>query len=74
MFHRRTGASKAALAGLVALLCAAGAPERRLLDVQWLTPHLATLGAVALTRADYRRRLAEALTLPDPFLAPSCSV
>lgn len=67
MFHRRSGASKAALGGLVELLCAAGAPERRLLDVQWPTPHLALLGAVELTRAEYRRRLADALTLPDPF-------
>jgi len=69
MFHRRTGASKAALGGLVALLRGAGTPERRLLDVQWLSPHLAMLGAVEVTRAEYRRRLAEALTLPDPFLA-----
>lgn len=66
-FHRRTGGSKAALGGLVALLRAAGEPGRRLLDVQWLTPHLAMLGAVEVTRGTYRRRLADALTLPDPF-------
>jgi leucyl/phenylalanyl-tRNA--protein transferase len=68
MFHRRTDASKAALGGLVELLRVAGTPDRRLLDVQWLTPHLALLGAIELTRAEYRRRLAEALALPDPFL------
>ncbi|MGL6280702.1 MAG: leucyl/phenylalanyl-tRNA--protein transferase [Gaiella sp.] len=71
MFHRRPGASKAALAGLVAVLRDAGAPPQRLLDAQWLTPHLALLGAIAVSRADYRARLAAALMLPDPFSAPS---
>ena len=52
---RRTDASKAAFVGLVELLRAAGDAERRLLDVQWLTPHLASLGAVEVTRAEYRR-------------------
>jgi leucyl/phenylalanyl-tRNA--protein transferase len=63
MFHRRTGASKAALAGLVELLRAAGDSGRRLLDAQWLTPHLETLGAVAISRAEYRERLERALEL-----------
>jgi leucyl/phenylalanyl-tRNA---protein transferase len=67
MFYSRTDASKAAFAGLVELLRSAGDPDRRLLDVQWLTPHLRTLGAVDVTRADYRRRLAVALTLASPF-------
>ena len=31
-----------------------------LLDVQWVTPHLASLGAVAIPRVEYLRRLAEA--------------
>jgi leucyl/phenylalanyl-tRNA--protein transferase len=67
MFYARTGASKAAFVGLVHALREAGHPDRRLLDVQWLTPHLATLGAVEVTRGEYRRRLAVALTLPSPF-------
>jgi leucyl/phenylalanyl-tRNA--protein transferase len=67
MFHRRTDASKAAFVGLVELLRDAGAPERRVLDVQWLTPHLTSLGAVEVTRADYRRRLAAALPLGPAF-------
>jgi leucyl/phenylalanyl-tRNA--protein transferase len=67
MFYSRTGASKAAFLGLVQSLRAAGDPDRRLLDVQWLTPHLATLRAVEVTRAEYRRRLAVALTLASPF-------
>jgi leucyl/phenylalanyl-tRNA--protein transferase len=67
MFHRRRDGSKAALAGLVALLRAAGDADWRLLDCQWPTPHLASLGAVTITRRDYRRRLRRALRLPDPF-------
>jgi leucyl/phenylalanyl-tRNA--protein transferase len=66
-FHRRTGASKAALLGLVGLLAGAGDAGRRLLDVQWLTPHLASLGAVEVSRARYRRLLAAALPLRPPF-------
>jgi leucyl/phenylalanyl-tRNA--protein transferase len=66
MFHARTDASKAAFVALVELLRAAGAPQRRLLDVQWLTPHLASLGAVEVSRADYRRLLAVAVQLPPP--------
>jgi len=61
MFHRRTDASKVALVGLVDLLRATGS---ELLDVQWLTPHLASLGAVEIPRADYLERLAEALDAP----------
>lgn len=66
-FHRRSGASKAALLGLIDLLSAAGDADRRLLDVQWLTPHLASLGAVAIPRPEYRCRLTAAQTLPTPF-------
>jgi leucyl/phenylalanyl-tRNA--protein transferase len=66
MFHARTDASKAAFVGLVELLRAAGDADRRLLDVQWRTPHLASLGAVEVSRAEYRRRLSEALVLPSP--------
>ena len=66
MFHRRTDASKVALVALVRLLREGGAA---LLDVQWCTPHLASLGAVAIPRPEYRRRLRAALErpLPAPF-------
>jgi leucyl/phenylalanyl-tRNA--protein transferase len=63
MFFRRSGASKAAFLGLVALLREAGG--ERLLDVQWLTSHLASLGAVEVPRAEYHRRLDGTLGLPD---------
>ena len=61
-FHVRTDASKAAVAALVERLRAAGGP--RLLDVQWTTPHLRSLGAVDVPRAEYLRRLRAALALP----------
>ncbi|WP_084634572.1 leucyl/phenylalanyl-tRNA--protein transferase [Propionicicella superfundia] len=59
-------ASKVALVGLVERLRAAGTPERRLLDVQWRTDHLATLGAVEIPRAEYLTRLRAALPLTEP--------
>src|SRR4051812_45975960 len=61
MFHRMTDASKVALVGLVEHLRAIGA---QLLDVQWLTPHLESLGAVELPREDYLERLARAVEGP----------
>jgi leucyl/phenylalanyl-tRNA--protein transferase len=64
-FHRRSGASKAALIGLVEQLKAAGGT--RLLDVQWVTPHLMSLGAVEISRAEYRRLLHVAVQLSDAF-------
>ncbi len=59
MFHRHRDASKVALVGLVELLRAGGDADRRVLDVQWLTPHLASLGAVEVPRADYVERAAD---------------
>lgn len=67
MFHRERDASKVALVALVELLRDRHA-DRRLLDVQWLTPHLASLGAVEVPRATYLRRLADALEVPGPNL------
>ncbi len=57
MFHRERDASKVALVALVEMLRAAPAAERRLLDVQWRTDHLASLGVVEIGRADYLERL-----------------
>jgi len=72
MFSRETGGSKLALAHLVARLRAGGFV---LFDTQFLTPHLASLGAVEIPRADYHRRLAQALTgqadwSPSPLPGP----
>jgi leucyl/phenylalanyl-tRNA--protein transferase len=68
MFHREKDASKAAVAGLVDLVAADGDP-RRLVDVQWRTPHLESLGVTEVPRPEYLRLLADALTapLPAPF-------
>ncbi len=65
MFSRAPDASKVALVALVHLLNA-DSDERRLLDVQWVTPHLSSLGAVAMPRAEYLLRLRAALRAPEP--------
>ena len=58
MFHTATDASKVALVALVAWLRETGG---ELLDVQWPTPHLQSLGALAIPRAEYLDRLADAV-------------
>jgi leucyl/phenylalanyl-tRNA---protein transferase len=68
MFSRRTDASKIALAYLVDRL-RLGAFQ--LFDTQFLTPHLASLGAVEVTRAEYHRRLEKALSLQGDFIGPA---
>lgn len=73
MFHRRTDASKAAVAYLIERLRAGGFS---LLDAQVPTPHLERLGAVTIPRAEYMARLREALGRParlteaEPAAAP----
>ncbi len=62
-------ASKAALVALVERLAAPGI-EHRLLDVQWRTDHLASLGALEWDRADYVSRLPAALAQPEPHWPP----
>jgi leucyl/phenylalanyl-tRNA--protein transferase len=65
MFHHATDASKVALVALVDRLREIGVV---LLDVQWMTPHLASLGAVEVPRVEYLRRLHEALpVVTAPF-------
>lgn len=63
MFHLARDASKVALVHLVVLMNQGG----DLLDVQWLTPHLESLGAVIIGRDEYLRRLPDALELQGPF-------
>ncbi|MFQ6549801.1 leucyl/phenylalanyl-tRNA--protein transferase [Aestuariibius sp. 2305UL40-4] len=58
MFSRRTDASKIALAYLIDRLRTGGF---RLFDTQFLTDHLASLGAVEITRAIYKRMLSDAV-------------
>jgi leucyl/phenylalanyl-tRNA--protein transferase len=70
MFSARTGGSKLALAHLIHRLCAGGF---QLFDTQFQTPHLASLGAVEIPRAEYHRRLARAIALPATFNPPGYS-
>jgi leucyl/phenylalanyl-tRNA--protein transferase len=65
MFHHETDASKCALVGLADLVFADGDP-RRMIDVQWVTPHLASLGITEIPRDDYVARLGRSLALPMP--------
>lgn len=66
MFHRVTDASKIALAHLVERLNAGGFT---LLDTQFITPHLASLGAVEISREKYETLLNRALSVTADFLA-----
>ncbi len=66
MFHRRTDASKIALAHLVTRLRAGG---YRLLDTQFMTDHLRTFGGIEILREEYELRLAEALDHRGDFHA-----
>lgn len=59
MFHRTANASKVALISAVRSFFAAGI---ELFDVQFVTEHLATLGAFTMPRREYLRRLGEART------------
>ncbi len=63
MFHRVTDASKAAVVWLAELM--RPAPDA-LIDVQWSTPHLCTLGVVDIPRVDYLELLAAATSADPP--------
>ena len=65
MFHRVTDASKAAVVATAGYVFADGDP-RRLIDVQWATDHLRSLGVVTVPRQEYLARLADALDLAPP--------
>lgn len=70
MFSRRDNASKIALACLVDRLNRGGFT---LFDTQFLTPHLASLGAQEITRAAYHARLEMALMKTADFTAPAAA-
>lgn len=67
MFSRRPNASKIALAWLMHRLRAGG---YLLFDTQFLTPHLASLGAVEITRTDYKDLLATSIACAAQFDPP----
>jgi len=64
MFSRRTDASKVALVYLVDRLRQGGFT---LFDTQFITPHLASLGAIEIPRADYQNRLKDAINIDADF-------
>lgn len=64
MFNVKRDASKLALVFLVMHLRKKGFS---LLDIQFMTDHLRQFGAVEISRAEYQRRLAKAITLPVSF-------
>lgn len=64
MFHRSRDASKVALVALVGRMRDRG---MTLLDLQWCTAHLASLGAIEIPRDEYLRRLAIAISRPACF-------
>ena len=72
MFSRENDASKVALVHLVARLRLGGF---RLLDTQFLTPHLARFGGIEISRTRYHRLLAEALSYRAVFSStlPDCT-
>lgn len=67
MFSRRTNASKMALAGLVERLNRAG---YTLFDTQFITGHLASLGAYEIPRRDYHAKLEHAKAQNAQFVIP----
>ncbi len=71
MFSLAGNASKVALAWLVALLRRSGV---QLLDCQFMTDHLASLGAVAITQERYCQLLTEAGGEPDSSLGAAYSL
>jgi leucyl/phenylalanyl-tRNA--protein transferase len=62
MYHHETDASKVALVGLARLL---DDGHDRLIDTQWQTTHLASLGVGEVPRDEYLRLLTEVLPMPD---------
>ena len=69
-FHRVTDASKVAVVALVDLLREGGGT---LLDVQWTTPHLASLGAVDVPRDRYLDLVADAVVRPPVSTFPDAA-
>ncbi len=67
MFSRRRDASKVALAFLIDHLRTRGFT---LFDTQFITPHLASLGAIEISRVEYHKRLDRALSRMAHFTVP----
>jgi leucyl/phenylalanyl-tRNA---protein transferase len=66
-FRRVTNASKAAVAGLSALMFGDAYAHRRLIDAQWPTDHLHSIGFEAMPREEYLQVIEVAMKVPSPF-------
>ncbi len=64
MFHRARDASKVALFHLMVIMSSG---DGGLVDVQWKTPHLESLGSVTVGRDRYLELLEDHIDLPSPF-------
>jgi len=67
MFHKQTNASKVALAALVQQM---KEQAFELLDIQFITPHLARFGAIDIPRDEYQQRLGRAIVCERNFVRP----
>ena len=67
MFHRVTDASKVALVALIDRLRDRG---YRLLDIQWVTPHLEQFAAIEVPRRTYLKMLEDAIAIDAEFSEP----
>ncbi len=65
MFHKVTNASKAALVHLGSWL---NDGQGRIIDSQWMTPHLSSLGAQTVSRSEYVDLLASGLAISPPIV------
>lgn len=68
MFHRRTDASKAALVALASKMASQGG---MVIDTQWNTEHLTSLGAITIPRVEYLELVEEAIVGPLPEIFDS---
>lgn len=68
-FHRVRDASKAAVAALSARIFSADRGMDRMIEAQWLTTHLASLGFESIPQADYQAVLPELLALPPALVS-----
>lgn len=72
MFHDSVLGRDASKVALLRLICDLDDGGAELLDVQWATPHLETLGAIEIDRDEYLEALDEALAIP-PITWPDAS-
>lgn len=71
MFHDEEHGRDASKVALLRLALELRRADVEILDVQWLTPHLESLGAVAIDREDYLQQLSEVLGMPHDGAWPA---